>query len=165
MRLRILTLDPADGDTEFTALVKQDDEHLRNARAGQGPSERAAIQDAVNNYFAAQADGLLVDDDPPVDSQPRWTPPADTSTATYQTKGAIRTLLEMAAGDQIDSTRVEIAYEDGDGNRTTRVIIPTEIEEKRAGAGFLEVYVTAFDIGKDDARTFRLDRIKSARSV
>jgi predicted DNA-binding transcriptional regulator YafY len=55
-----------------------------------------------------------------------------------------------------------MVYVDQGGNRTTRSIIPNKIEDRNRGvAGFPETYLVAYDLDKDEPRTFRVDRIES----
>lgn len=152
MRLRILTL-PNEG--EFIALVKQDDEDLKSTRVGGGPTERAAVQDAINAYFAEQSEPLL-DERPaaPVAVAPgQW--------ATDQR--AIRSIIEHAIEE---GGVVRIVYVDAQDTKSERDIRPTELEDGRTiQRPFPQDRVVAYDLLRDDARTFRLDRIEAARFV
>jgi DNA polymerase III epsilon subunit family exonuclease len=56
--------------------------------------------------------------------------------------------------------RIEITYLGRTGNETVRVIVPYRLDE--IGGAFRLV---AFDLTKDDTRTFRLDRIRAVRPV
>lgn len=154
MRLRILVME---SDGEHIALVKQDDEELRAAKVGSGPSPRAAVQDAVNAYFAGQTEPLL-DPSEVVEANPVEPSLGMGWIRAARTPGSIRALLEQAAADS--EVKVRFQYEDASGNRMVRTVLPSKVEDRRRGAGFKTAYLIAFDQDRDDMRTFLLDRIE-----
>lgn len=149
MRLRILTL-PNEG--EFIALVKQDDEDLKSTRVGGGPTERAAVQDAINAYFAEQSEPLL-------DERPA-APVAVALGQWAMDQRAIRSIIEHAIEE---GGVVRIVYVDAQDTKSERDIRPTYV--RTIQRPFPQDRVVAYDLLRDDARTFWLDRIEAARFV
>lgn len=71
------------------------------------------------------------------------------------TRGAIQAMVQRALDtDPRDTLRID--YRDANGNYTSRLFVPSQID------GDL---LTGYDIARDDARTFRFDRISSAEVV
>lgn len=77
------------------------------------------------------------------------------ATAAETSNAGIRQLVSAAINSDPRDT-LRIAYQDARGNYTSRLVVPSQID------GDL---LTAYDVMRDDARTFRFDRIEGAEIV
>ena len=136
--------------TTTPPLLLDDDEAVAVAMALGAAASRVAEEDDVALRVLAKLDQLL-----PRRLQRRLsTLPAVTVTlADPRTAVSLRVLTTMAAACR-DHVEARFRYHDGRGTPTTRRVEPVRLVH----TGF-RWYLVAWDLGRDDWRTFRIDRI------
>lgn len=182
MRLLVHAFQPGPindwGDGTWLAIARPESAPISQAGIAEGSTERSAVQGAINAYYtrldAVRPAVVTVNNtfDAPsrsavVPSDREFLRPAlrvSWNRNVAVDVPSIRTMLQEAIASD-PTPKLAMIYEDRDGNRTSRDIYPSELQNKRGGLGFGQEYLVAVDCDKDEPRTFRLDRIEQLERV
>lgn len=170
-------------DSPWVAIICEQGDKIENGRIGMGVTERAAVQSAINGFYASRQTAPRVvqptEAERTVGPEPLFSAtiprgvrrsseanegvapehPADAwrrTTPIFTTPSGVMMALRNAI---LQEQAVILHYVDARGASTRRVIKPYKIEERRPGSGFAENYLIALDVEKDEPRTFRMSNI------
>lgn len=145
MNIRICTFVDPLGQGSVWAVAGVEGSAITEGALASGTDDRAASNAALAAFWKRE--------DLKVQATAAESVTADGTADLAVSEWGIRGLVEHAA---VQRLHLEICYVDSSGARTRRVIVPSEVSGE---------IVAAWDVGKRDARTFRIDRIESAEVV
>lgn len=152
----------------FLAIALREGELLADAGICGEASERRAAIGAIHSYFNRQERPAAVVVHEPHPADESWVTnheqrPQRGGRLVYTDETSITRALREAV--TTDGT-FHMVYRDQGGNLTERRITVSKVEDRHRGvAGFPETYAVAFDLDKDEPRTFRVDRIERLEAI
>lgn len=193
-RLVIESYERAVGDsTGWLAVAIREGQQFSEAGVCGDPDERRAIIGAVHSYFNRQERpaAVVVHEPHPADEwvTTRSAPPQRPQRCMWAVEGECgpqgcngcehggagkprfvytdESAIEQALKAAVTTEAVfQMVYRDQGGNLTERRITVSKVEDRHRGvAGFPETYAVAFDLDKDEPRTFRVDRIERLEAI